>query len=32
MRNSEYPDGPVLRLTRAQWVGFMAGLRAGDFD
>jgi Domain of unknown function (DUF397) len=31
VRNSNDPDGPVLRFTRAEWTTFVNGVKAGDF-
>jgi hypothetical protein len=31
MRDSKEPDGPVLRIARAGWADFLAGVRAGHF-
>ena len=30
VRNSRYPDGPALILTVAQWLPFLAAIRAGN--
>lgn len=32
LRNSRDPDGPVLRFTKQEWVAFLAGVKAGEFD
>ena len=32
VRDSKDPSGPVLRLTREQVAGWLAGVRAGEFD
>jgi hypothetical protein len=32
MRDSKYPDGPVLRFTPVEWKQFLAGARHGEFD
>ena len=32
VRDSKDPDGPVLRLTPAQWRSFAADVKLGDFD
>ncbi|HKT05848.1 MAG TPA: DUF397 domain-containing protein [Rugosimonospora sp.] len=32
VRRSDEPDGPELRVSRASWREFLAGLRAGEFD
>lgn len=32
VRNSRDPDGPVLRFTKREWVAFLAGAKAGEFD
>jgi hypothetical protein len=32
MRDSKDQDGPMLRFTRAEWVAFLTGAKAGDFD
>jgi Domain of unknown function (DUF397) len=32
MRDSKDPDSPVLRFSAEQWVDFLNGARAGDFD
>lgn len=32
LRDSKDPAGPVLRLTREQLAGLLAGVRAGEFD
>jgi hypothetical protein len=32
MRNSRYPDGPVLVYTRDEIAAFVGGARDGDFD
>jgi hypothetical protein len=31
MRNSRYPDGPVLVFTRAEWDAFLSGASEGEF-
>ncbi len=30
VRNSRYPNGPVLIFTRAEWEAFLRGVRDGD--
>jgi hypothetical protein len=30
--DTKNPDGPVLSYSRAEWVAFVDGIRAGDFD
>ncbi|MGH4018625.1 MAG: DUF397 domain-containing protein [Pseudonocardiaceae bacterium] len=32
MRDSKDPAGPMLAVTRAEWRGFLHGIRAGEFD
>jgi hypothetical protein len=32
VRNSRFPDGPVLVYTRAEVAAFLAGVRNGEFD
>jgi hypothetical protein len=32
LRNSRYPDGPVLVYTRDEIAAFVGGARDGDFD
>lgn len=32
VRNSNDPDGPVLRFTPEEWAMFLAGAKAGEFD
>lgn len=32
IRDSKDQDGPMLRFTRAEWVAFLDGAKAGDFD
>jgi hypothetical protein len=32
IRNSIDPAGPALRFTRSQWVDFLAGVHAGEFE
>lgn len=32
VRNSRDPEGPVLRFTKQEWVAFVAGVKAGEFD
>jgi hypothetical protein len=32
LRNSRYPDGPVVEYTAAEWLVFLEGARSGDFD
>lgn len=31
MRNSRFPDGPVLKFTEAEWTAFLLGVRDGQF-
>ena len=31
LRNSRFPDGPVLTFTPAEWEAFLLGVRAGEF-
>ncbi len=31
-RDSKDPNGPVFTFDRAEWVAFLAGAKAGDFD
>jgi len=30
IRDSKHPDSPVLAVTRARWVAFMAAVKAGE--
>jgi hypothetical protein len=32
VRDSKYPDGPVLIFTPAEWDAFVGGARDGEFD
>lgn len=32
VRHSEHPTGPSLGFTRSEWVAFIAGVKAGEFD
>jgi hypothetical protein len=32
VRNSRDPGGPVVTFTGPEWVAFVAGVRAGEFD
>jgi hypothetical protein len=32
VRNSRFPDGPVLRFTPAEWHAFLGGACLGEFD
>lgn len=32
VRNSQNPDGPILRFSPEEWKTFLAGARDGDFD
>jgi hypothetical protein len=32
MRDSKYPDGPVLIFTPAEWEAFTLGVQDGEFD
>ncbi|KJK42197.1 hypothetical protein UK23_38335 [Lentzea aerocolonigenes] len=32
VRNSRFPDGPALVLTRAEIAAFLAGAKEGEFD
>lgn len=32
VRNSNNPDGPVLRFTPDEWHAFVGGVRNGEFD
>jgi hypothetical protein len=32
VRESERPDGPILRFTHAEWSAFAAGIRDGEFQ
>jgi len=32
VRDSKNPVGPALRFTPAEWLAFIAGARAGEFD
>jgi hypothetical protein len=32
VRNSRDPEGPVLSFTKQEWVAFVAGVKAGEFD
>jgi hypothetical protein len=32
LRNSRFPDGPVLRFTPAEWHAFIGGAHLGEFD
>ena len=31
VRDSKDPDGPVLAFSRAEWAGFTAAIKAGEF-
>jgi hypothetical protein len=31
LRDSKHPEQPFLRFSRAEWVAFMEGIKAGDF-
>jgi hypothetical protein len=31
-RNSRFPDGEMLIFTQAEWVAFLAGVKAEEFD
>jgi predicted secreted Zn-dependent protease len=30
--NTDMPDGPISRYTRAEWRQFLAGVKLGEFD
>ena len=32
VRNSRDPEGPVLCFTKQEWVAFVTGVKAGEFD
>ncbi len=32
MRDSKDPDGATLVFTRAEWIAFVEGVQAGEFD
>jgi hypothetical protein len=32
VRNSRFPDGPVLEYTASEWAAFVGGAKAGEFD
>ncbi|MEY9859904.1 hypothetical protein ABH935_005538 [Catenulispora sp. GAS73] len=32
VRNSRDREGPVLAFTKAEWIAFVAGVKAGEFD
>jgi len=32
VRDSKDPEGPALRFTPQEWLVFLAGVRAGEFD
>ena len=32
VRNSRDPEGPILSFTKAEWVAFLAGAKALEFD
>ncbi|HEX6075091.1 MAG TPA: DUF397 domain-containing protein [Micromonosporaceae bacterium] len=32
LRHSQYPDGPVIIYTRAEWNAFLAGAKDNEFD
>jgi hypothetical protein len=32
VRNSRDREGPILSFTKAEWVAFIAGAKAGEFD
>jgi hypothetical protein len=32
VRHSAHPDGTVLAFSREEWVEFLSGVRAGEFD
>lgn len=32
VRNSRFPDGPVLQYTQAEMSAFITGVKAGEFD
>jgi hypothetical protein len=32
VRNSRDPEGPILSFTKAEWIAFLAGVKAGEFD
>lgn len=32
VRNSRDPEGPILSFAKAEWVAFLAGAKAGEFD
>ncbi len=32
VRDSKNPHGPILRFTPSEWVAFVSGVRAGEFD
>lgn len=32
VRDSKDPNGPVLTFSRDEWLAFIGGVRAGEFD
>ena len=32
VRDSKDPNGPVLRFPKAEWIAFLDGVKAGEFD
>lgn len=32
VRNSRFPDGPLVSFTREEWAAFLVGARRGEFD
>ncbi len=32
VRNSKVPDGPFVSFTEAEWLAFIAGVKADEFD
>lgn len=32
VRNSRHPNGPMLSFTPDEWIAFLGGARAGEFD
>jgi hypothetical protein len=32
VRDSKDPDGPILAFNAHEWVAFLSGVRAGEFD
>jgi Domain of unknown function (DUF397) len=32
VRNSKFPDGPLISYTTTEWKAFLSGAREGEFD